>query len=334
MLKNDKSREIAKSLKHPKKSDLALLGPKNTFSDLAAADIKMPKYYARDIEEVFSVVEQGRVNKGLVPIENKLQGSVRETMDALFTSKVHITNEIRLPIHHCLITHKHTKKEDIRKVISHYQALGQCKKYLRRNFPKAEIQTTTSTAAAIEKLNSANNHIAVIAPEIAATSGESAQNNHLKIFAKNIEDSKDNETIFVVIEKGELDFADTMTQSKSQIFSWEKYPRGHFLTDIMASQSASSKTAALPQSTTAVIPKTSIAFYFSHDKSGSLFTIFKIFKDAKINMTKVESRPTQVKFGQYIFYLDFEGHISEPKIQKALSQIATSVAKLKILGSY
>lgn len=289
----------------PQKSDLALLGPKNTFSDLAAADMKVPKYYAKDIEEVFELVEQGKVALGLVPIENKLQGSVRETMDCLFANNVHVTGEIRLPIHHCLISHKNSSKPHIRTIISHYQALSQCKKYLRKNFPKAKIQTATSTAAAIEKLNSAN-HIAVIAPESAALAQDKgAQNNKLKILAKNIEDAKDNETIFITIAKGKCEAA-------------KKHPRG------CLSKVASRSHAA----------KTSIAFYFSQDKPGSLFTIFKIFKDSKINMTKVESRPTQAKFGQYIFFLDFEGHISEPKIQKALEQIETNVAKLKILGSY
>ena len=80
--------------------------------------------------------------------------------------------------------------------------------------------------------------------------------------------------------------------------------------------------------------KTSIAFHFSADAPGSLFTVFKDFADARINMTKIESRPTKARFGDYIFYLDFEGGLTEPKVKKILKAVGKKVAKLKILGSY
>ena len=80
--------------------------------------------------------------------------------------------------------------------------------------------------------------------------------------------------------------------------------------------------------------KTSIAFYFDRDKPGSLFEVFKIFADAKINLTKIESRPTKKQFGDYIFYLDFNARLSENRVKKVLAEITKKVARLKILGCY
>jgi len=274
------------------KNSIALLGPKNTFSDMAATDYlktsnyNLKKYYAKNIDEIFDLVEKGKVEEGIAPIENKSHGTVRETLDLLFHRKVHITYEINIKVHHSFITMSHAKKSDIRKIISHSQALNQCKKYLKKNFPKAEVQALSSTAAAIERLISSNDKsLAAIAPELAG------QESQLKIMAKTIEDEQNNSTAFIVIKKG--------------------------------------KTAEQKNST-----KTSIAFHFDSDSPGSLFTVFKDFSDAKINMSKIESRPTKAKFGDYIFYLDFDGSLSSAKIKNTLKKVEKKVAKLKILGSY
>ncbi|MFH1284139.1 MAG: prephenate dehydratase [Candidatus Peregrinibacteria bacterium] len=287
--------------------NIAVLGPKNTFSDIAAdkflkkSGLKLKKLFARDIDEVFSVVEKGKAVMGIAPVENALHGTVRETLDCLFQSKVHIISEISLPVHHCLISLSNSNTRGIKRILSHYQALGQCKKYLKKHFPNASLESFQSTTAAIKRLqNSSDKSIAVIAPEVAANQ------NGLRILAKNIEDKKDNATVFVIIGKGRISEKPT-TDSKSK-------------TPTTSEQKIRSKT--------------SIAFHFSKDSPGSLFTVFKDFADAGINMTKIESRPTKTKFGDYIFYLDFDGLLSDPKVRKTLEKVARKVAKLKILGSY
>lgn len=303
----DKFQELQKNKKQetkaqkPAQDNLAVLGPKNTFSDMAATEylekngLKLKKYFAKDIEEIFELVEQGKVDHGLVPIENKLNGSVRESLDALFRKKVHITNEMNLAIHHCLMVLAVSKKSEIKTIVSHSQALSQCRKYLRKNFPNANLEESPSTAAALEKLIATNNKtLAVIAPKQAAV-----DKNNLKILAENIEDENDNSTTFVAINREEM----TLDNSGK----------------------ISEKTSA---------NKTSIAFHFSADAPGSLFSVFKEFADAKINMTKIESRPTKKQFGDYIFYLDFDGSITDPHIQKTLKSVEQKVARLKILGSY
>jgi prephenate dehydratase/prephenate dehydrogenase len=275
----------------PKKSDIAVLGPKNTFSEMAADkyDSKKNKYYATTIDEVFELVAKGRTEKGIVPIENKLEGTIRETLDNLFEKNVKISEEINLPINHTLIILPHAKASDIKTIYSHTQALKQCKRFLKKNFPKATLLSTTSTAFAIEKIVTKNDKsCAAIAPKIAA------EREKLQVLKENIEDEKDNSTSFVVVEKG--------------------HPT--------------------PKSVLKNCKKTSIAFHFDKDSPGSLFTVFKDFADAKINMTKIESRPTQARFGDYIFYLDFDGCISEPHVAKILKKIEAKVAKMKVLGSY
>lgn len=278
----------------PNKNDLAILGPANTFSHIAAdkySDAK--KYFAHDIDEVFELVEKGTVEEGLVPIENKLHGSVRETLDALFQRNVNIHKEITIPINHCLVCLSHAKKSDIKIVSSHLQALSQCKKYLHKNFPNAENEAVSSTGAAIQKLLQSNDKsIAVIAPAIAAHDPK------LKILAENVADEEDNATTFVAIKKGRISLSEKFSKSDSKLH------------------------------------KTYIAFYFSANAPGTLFTVFQDFANAKIDLTKIESRPTQKSFGDYIFYLDFNGHISDPNVKKTLQLVAEKVAELRILGSY
>jgi prephenate dehydratase len=280
----------------PKKSDIAVLGPKNTFSDLASDEyiiknkFKGGKFFVKDIDEACELVEKGEVKLGIVPIENKLNGTVRETIDSLFKRNVKIVEELKIPIHHSLLALAHAKKSDIKTIISHSQALKQCKIFIKKTFPKANLENINSTVAAIEfVINKNEKSIAAIGPK---TAGEK---NSLKVIKEGIEDQKDNETTFVIIKKNSRTNRDKEQKNSTKI---------------------------------------SIAFHFSADAPGSLFTVFKDFADAKINMTKIESRPTKKSFGDYIFYLDFEGKLNDSKTQIILKKIEKKVARLKILGSY
>lgn len=286
-------------MKKPTRNQIATLGPKYTFSDMAAdkflkeTDQKLEKYFCRDVEEIFELVEKGKVVKGLAPIENQLNGTVRETLDNLFFKKIHVVKEVNIPIHHQFVTLPKSAKKDIKTIMSHVQALNQCKKYIKKNFPRAVVEASSSTTAAVEKLlSSKDKSMAVIA------SIKAAENNGLKILAKNIEDSHDNHTRFLVIE------------------------RGDFLIKKPLNPEQKNRT------------KTSITFYFSKNKPGSLFQVFEIFSKAKINLSKIESRPTQKSLGEYMFYLDFEADILSPQAQKVLKSVSKKVAKLKVLGSY
>lgn len=289
---NNKIKPEQKNPSKPTKNSLALLGPAGTFSDLAAdkhlANSNLKKYYAKDIDEVFELVATGKVKQGIVPVENSLQGSVRASLDGLFQYPVHIISRIEQPIEHSLISLVSSKKSDIKTIISHDQALNQCKNYLKKNFPNASLRSHSSTAGAVSYLLETHDPtFAVIA------SKHNAQTSELKVITENIADNKDNLTQFIVIEKGELKLSQFAKQSN---------------------------------------PLTSIAFHFDQDSPGSLFTVFQIFADAKINLTKIESRPTRKEFGDYIFYLDFEGEPAADNVQQALKSLSKKVAKLKIFA--
>ena len=273
---------------------MGALGPEKTFSDLACdwyiqkeqKNNVQKKLYA-SIWEVFNALKKGEIDKGIVPIENNIYGTVRETFDSLFQSKLSIAMQFSLPVHHCLAVKKGTKKSEIEKIISHQQALNQCQIYLRKNYPKAQGISFQSTVAAIKKVISARNlHRAVIC------SLKAAKDYDLKVLDQNIEDQKKNRTWFAVLSK------EPQTAAKSENM------------------------------------RTSVAFHFQKDSPGTLFSVFKEFNDAKINMTKIESRPTLPKWGDYIFFLDFEGSLDDPNMKKILKRIEKKVALLKVFGSY
>jgi len=79
--------------------------------------------------------------------------------------------------------------------------------------------------------------------------------------------------------------------------------------------------------------KTSIIFSIKHEP-GSLFRIIDNFNNYKVNLTKIESRPTKSKNWEYNFYVDFEGHANNPQISEMLEKIKKETIFMKILGSY
>ncbi|MBU1935291.1 prephenate dehydrogenase/arogenate dehydrogenase family protein, partial [Patescibacteria group bacterium] len=87
------------------KGDIAVLGPKNTYSDMALKNYrpKIKPDYVSSIAEVFELIKKGKVKEGLVPIENSLTGSVRETLDELYHNNIWIEKVISQPIHLALV---------------------------------------------------------------------------------------------------------------------------------------------------------------------------------------------------------------------------------------
>jgi chorismate mutase/prephenate dehydratase len=84
---------------------------------------------------------------------------------------------------------------------------------------------------------------------------------------------------------------------------------------------------------TSGMDKTSVMFSIK-DKVGALHDMLMTFKQHKINLTKIESRPTKKRAWEYIFFIDFLGHVSEPRVQAGLKALARHCVFLKVLGSY
>lgn len=79
---------------------------------------------------------------------------------------------------------------------------------------------------------------------------------------------------------------------------------------------------------------TSIALYGHEDRSGLLYDTLGIFAKKKINLTRIESRPAKSRLGDYVFYIDFQGELKDPKVKKLLEEVKKQSFKIKIFGSY
>ena len=80
--------------------------------------------------------------------------------------------------------------------------------------------------------------------------------------------------------------------------------------------------------------RTSIAFTLDRDRPGGLYEVIAEFATRRINLSRIESRPTKTAVGHYVFFLDFEGHRAEPECADALAGVRRQVHMMLLLGSY
>lgn len=177
---------------------VGVLGPKNSYSYFAAEKMNIKHKLGRDIccmpsiEDVFTAIARKEVFAGVVPIENILQGTIRETMDGVFRNKVRIRARFKMPIHHCLAVL--SKNAKIKTICSHPQALHQCSDFLKKHYKTATIEKKASTSAAFEYVKRMKlTDVAVIGPV------KAAQNFGFEIIEKNIENDNRNATTFLLI---------------------------------------------------------------------------------------------------------------------------------------
>jgi prephenate dehydratase len=173
---------------------IGALGPEGSYSEKAALLWSKTRpiaslVYFPDFEGVLDAVQAGNVEAGIVPVENSLEGAVTVVMDLLLRLDVVIVGEVNLPIRHCLVGRG---EGEIKVILSHPQALAQCRQYLREHYPNAEVRTTGSTSHAAR--------LAQEFPEMAAIAGqETAERYGLTILAREIQDASDNVTRFIVM---------------------------------------------------------------------------------------------------------------------------------------
>lgn len=175
---------------------IAYLGPEGTFSEEAAL-LHAPEGNLEPFASIPAValaVASGIIEEGVVPIENSLEGSVTHTLDILIQeSRLLIRRELVLPIEHCLLVLPGTRAADIQTVYSHPQALGQCREFLERCFPKAQLVASLSTVAAVEDLKGSPGPGAAISPRRAA------ELHGMEVLAQGIQDNASNATRFVIL---------------------------------------------------------------------------------------------------------------------------------------
>ncbi|MGX9727515.1 MAG: prephenate dehydratase [Candidatus Electronema sp. VV] len=174
--------------------EVAFLGPEATFSHLAAVRYFGPAAQYRpvaSIEDAFLEVEKGRVQYGIVPVENSIEGSIALTLDSFMKYKVIICGELHLAVRQNLLCSSGNLK-DIQVVASHAQPLAQCREWLRKNLPGIPTLDVSSTAAAAQ-MAADNPNIGAIASELAI------KHYDVQIAVPSIEDHQGNTTRFLVI---------------------------------------------------------------------------------------------------------------------------------------
>ncbi len=174
---------------------IAYLGPEA--SNTHAAALKKfgasVNYHAMaTVSDIFTTVEKGETDYAVIPIENSTEGSVREALDSFVESDLKIVAQIYLEINHALISN--SPLEEIERVYSKDQALAQCRHWLQRHLPHAQLVDAPSTSRAVQ--------LAKQEPGTAAVAGELAAEHYgMPVVARNIQDKADNTTRFFVIGK-------------------------------------------------------------------------------------------------------------------------------------
>ncbi len=263
------------------------LGPRGTFSEEAAllyqkkSGCSLKQYPT--IAAVIEAVRTGEAARGLVPLENRLEGGVGATMDYLAGSEdIFIRCELYYPIRHCLMSESKIKIDRIKALLSHPHALGQCSEFIKMHLPGVECLPVESTAAAAKSLVGRPGR-AAIAPRRAA------ELHNLFLLREGIEDNRDNATRFIIVARE------------------DQRATGNDKTSLMLT----------------------IA-----DRPGSLYRVLGCFARRGINLTRIESRPSRRIIGDWLFFIDCEGHRLELEKTGLWAEAGREVTFLKLLGSY
>ncbi|KAI0080087.1 PDT-domain-containing protein [Panus rudis PR-1116 ss-1] len=183
---------------------LSFLGPIGTYSHQCAQEsfgTNVDYVQKSTIAEVFHSVGPD-ITYGVIPQENSIFGPVVETYDCLRLQTAgydkFVRGEITVAVQHCLVARAGTKEEDIKTIVSHEQALGQCSRFLAERFPNVILEKSSSTAEAaqllLEEVEETGGTRAAICSSVCASTFEG-----LEVLHRGIQDEKSNFTRFYVI---------------------------------------------------------------------------------------------------------------------------------------
>jgi chorismate mutase / prephenate dehydratase len=265
---------------------VAFLGPEGTFTQTAVLThfghsvraLPLPS-----VDEVFHEVESGRVDFGVVAIENSTEGMVINTLDRFITSPLKICGEVELRIHQYLMGRMSSLGE-VRRVCSHQQALAQCRGWLDAHLPDAERVPVTSNAEGARRARDEEGSAAIAGTTAAEVYG-------LDLLASEIEDRADNTTRFFILGRKLL------------------APSGRDRTTLLVSGSHT-------------------------DAPGALFRLLEPLARHRVSMTRIESRPSQRRKWDYVFFIDIEGHPQDRNVAQALAALEKRASLFRVLGAY
>jgi prephenate dehydratase len=279
------------------------LGPAGTFSEeallaSAAPDSVQPVALAT-IYDAAMAVRHRDVKWALVPIENSLEGSVTVTLDLLAdeVGDLEIVGEVLLAVSHSLIARERVALSEIHTVISHPQVPGQCTRLLRGELAHAEVLAASSTAEAVRRVAAADSP-----PGLAALGTRLAAEIYgATVVRQDVQDRDDNVTRFVWLarkgtngERPPLRGGEADRQSKTSLVFWGA----------------------------------------GADSPGWLVRCLDEFAQRQINLTKIESRPQRARLGHYMFFVDLQGALREPRVTAAVEGLRGLCQEVRVLGSH
>ncbi|MDO8427910.1 MAG: prephenate dehydratase domain-containing protein [Candidatus Diapherotrites archaeon] len=184
---------LSKSIQKPKITVVAIQGKQGSFSALLASKlfIKTKLLEEEQFEEVVEYVEKNIAEFGILPVENSTTGRIQGNIELLVNANIAITQEVVLPVNHCLIAKGKLSLNQIKQVYAHPQALFQCKNFLKK-LKNAEIIAFNDGAAAVKKLEKKGT--ALIA------SKDIVRHHKVAIVQESIQDSAVNQTKFFVVQ--------------------------------------------------------------------------------------------------------------------------------------
>ena len=281
-------------------STIAYLGPEGSHSFESTVQLleqlgltTVSTNSTASLPELMQSVASKTILGGIVPVENIIEGSVTETLDTIASQRLPIRPilEWQHPIRHVLIQRTPTLVPP-NIIISHTQAIGQCRQTLEERFGhRLEFVMVSSTSEAVRQLSETNdddNVWAAIGTETAAT------NYGLYIVSGNVSDLPDNKTRFWLIQH---------------------------------------QDTALPAFEVSGHWKTSLCFGTSHE-AGSLADALLLLKQAGVNMSKIESRPSRQRIGEYLFHVDVLCDLGDQCYDNLVNELRSATTHFSSLPAY
>ncbi|KAG9453279.1 hypothetical protein H6P81_006183 [Aristolochia fimbriata] len=249
-------------------------------------------------DTAFNAVERWLVDRAVLPIENSLGGSIHRNYDLLIRHRLHIVGEVQLAVRHCLLANHGVKIEDLKRVISHPQALAQCENTLTKlGVVRESVDDTAGSAqfVAVEKLQDTG----------AVASARAAEVYGLNILAHNIQDESDNVTRFLMLAREPIIPGVDRPFKTSIVFSLEEGPGILFkaLAVFAMRQVNLTKIESRP------------------------------LKNRPVRIDDETGNGAQ-KYFDYLFYVDFEASMADLNAQNALRNLREFATYLRVLGSY
>ncbi|CAM6047141.1 unnamed protein product [Sphagnum compactum] len=293
--------DLALPPRHGSDLRVAYQGVPGAYSEAAAAKA-YPQCEAVPCEQfdaAFQAVELWLVDRAVLPIENSLGGSIHRNYDLLLRHRLHIVGEVQLAIHHCLLALPGVRKEQLRRVVSHPQALAQCEHTLSK-LEGCAREAVDDTAGAAQFISAHN-----LRDTGAVASARAAEIYGLEILMDGIQDDCDNVTRFLMLAREPIIPRNDRPFKTSIVFTLEEGPGVLF--------------RALAVFSLRNINLTKIESRPQRKRP------LRIVDD---------SNNGTAKYFDYLFYIDFEASMADSRAQNALGHLQEFAIFLRVLGSY